>query len=504
MPLFFLAVAAIVVLNYTSQEQATLRQARSSATLQAMTIKESLVNMMTENLEVDQEFLSRVGKVGEIADLQVWYRSDSLRLMQEYATPDRMKRLREREAQLHLGDSSYAAEVFSTGNALWILSCNLGEHKDQPLDALSDSSPLFLSSCEALTAVIPFTAERKCRQCHAVQVGHVLGAAHMTISLAKTAETLRANAFRSMTIFVIFSVIAVFIGLFVFRRFVSRPLQKLVETTTLLGEGNLDHDIVQQFDKDEFGTLAAAFDEMQVKLKEVQRQLVHKERLSTVGQMASSIIHDFRSPMTGIGLAVERLQKSEALAPDQRNDLYSMVRGSIDRMNRMMQELLDFSRGEVKLNHSECNIEEFTSSVARSVDLDMQRKEIKFVADPAFKGTAWVDRDRLQRALVNILSNAEDATPKGGEVYLTTSSDDGLLIFSIRDSGSGIPEEVRSRVFEPFVTYGKSRGTGLGLAITKKIVEQHFGEIHFQTEQGKGTTFLIKIPLKPPSLRRVA
>lgn len=504
MPLFFLAVAAIVILNYASQEETTLRQARSSATLQAMSIKESLVNMMTTNLEVDEEFLKRISKVGEIVDLQVWYRSDSLRLMQEYATPERMTRLREREARLHLGDSNHAAEVFRTGNPLWILSCNLGKHEDQSLDVLTHATPMFLSSCEELTAVVPFTAERKCRQCHAVQVGHVLGAAHMTIPLSRTAEALRANAFRSITIFIIFSVLAVIIGLFVFSRFVSRPLQRLVGATTLLGEGNFDHDIVQQFDKDEFGTLAAAFDEMLVKLKEVQRQLVIKERLSTVGQMASSIIHDFRSPMTGISLAIERLQKSEAMTPDQRNDLYNMVRLSIDRMNRMMQELLDFSRGEVKLNHSECNIEEFTSSVARSVDLDMQRKEIKFVAEPAFKGTAWVDRDRLQRAIVNILSNAEDATPKGGEVHLTISSDDGLLIFSIRDGGNGIPEEVRHRVFEPFVTYGKSRGTGLGLAITKRIVEQHFGEIHFETEQGKGTTFLIKIPLRPPSMKWVA
>jgi signal transduction histidine kinase len=130
--------------------------------------------------------------------------------------------------------------------------------------------------------------------------------------------------------------------------------------------------------------------------------------------------------------------------------------------------------------------------------MDMQQKGIQFSCENVFQGTAILDHDRLQRAIINILSNAEDATPSGGEIRVNASTNDGLLIFRIKDTGAGIPEDIRSKIFEPFATFGKRRGTGLGLAITRRIVEEHFGEIHFESELGKGTTFFIKIPLRPP------
>jgi signal transduction histidine kinase len=87
---------------------------------------------------------------------------------------------------------------------------------------------------------------------------------------------------------------------------------------------------------------------------------------------------------------------------------------------------------------------------------------------------------------------------------MTVSSDDGLLMFRIQDTGPGIPDQIRERIFEPFATFGKSRGTGLGLAITRRIVEEHHGDIQFESEPGKGTVFSIKLPLRPPFRKKRA
>ncbi|MEX2116664.1 MAG: HAMP domain-containing sensor histidine kinase [Bacteroidota bacterium] len=498
MPLFLLAAGAIVFFNYASQEAAAFEQAQAAATVQAMTIKESLVNQMITNYSVDPEFLERVSRAGELSDLNIWFFSDSLKLMEEYRTPNRLQRLRDTELTAISTETSHALSVFTSGEPLWMLTCNLGKHPDEPVETFSANLSRFLQTCEELKAVVPFKAERKCQECHSVNVDAVLGAAHMVIPLSKTTAALRANAFRSVTIYGAFTVIILVVGFVVYRKFIAHPLQVLVQATEVLGEGNLENEIVHLFDHDEFGKLAVAFEEMQVRLREVQKQLVHKERLSTVGQMASSIIHDFRNPMTGVALGIERLQLNEPISPEARDRLFTLIKSSVERVNRMMQELLDFSRGDVRLNYSECSVNEFVQGIQRSIEMDMEHKEIRFTCENVYQGTAVLDRDRLQRAVMNILSNAEDATPRGGHISMTVSSNDGLLLFRIQDTGPGIPEQIKDRIFEPFVTHGKSRGTGLGLAITRRIVEEHYGEVQFETKQGKGTIFSIKLPLRPP------
>lgn len=503
-PPFFLAVSAIVYFSYASQEAASFEQAQIAATVQAMTIRESLVDQMVTNYSVDPDFLNRVSRAADLADLDIWFLVDSLKLKEEYLTPRRLERLRENELGPERPERQDAMTVYATGEPLWLLTCTIGKHEDEPVGSISANNPKFLNTCEELKAVVPFKAETKCQECHSVEVGSVIGAAHMVLPLSKTTAAIRASAVRSITIYVLSTALAVLLGVVVFRRFVASPLSTLVRATESIGGGKLDGSIAEGFGGDEFGILAQAFDEMQVRLKDAQRELLHKERLSTVGQMASTIIHDLRSPMTGVTLGVDRLQQSDRMSNEERAKVFKLVKSSIERINRMLQELLDFSRGQVRLDYAECDIAEFVERIVQLAELDMQVKGIRFSCDNSFSGKALVDVDRLQRAIMNILSNAEDATPAGGEIRITISSNDGLLMFRIQDTGPGIPEEVRERIFEPFATFGKPRGTGLGLAITQRIVEEHFGEISFESERGRGTIFTIKIPLKPPFDKRSA
>jgi signal transduction histidine kinase len=106
-----------------------------------------------------------------------------------------------------------------------------------------------------------------------------------------------------------------------------------------------------------------------------------------------------------------------------------------------------------------------------------------------------MDQDKLVRVFYNIASNARDAMPQGGTLEVTTIEENGFVKIEFRDSGTGMPEEVKKRIFEPFMTYGKKHGTGLGMSIVKKVIDDHKGRIEIDSEMGKGTTIRMLLPL---------
>ncbi|MBI4430031.1 MAG: HAMP domain-containing histidine kinase [Ignavibacteriales bacterium] len=346
--------------------------------------------------------------------------------------------------------------------------------------------------------VLPFHAEQKCQQCHDVAEGYVLGAASMEIPFSHPMGAIRANAVRSFAFFIALTIAVTIVGAFVFRRFVARPISRLVHATEVIGGGNLDHELVEEFGHDELGKLAASFEEMQVKLKAVQSELIQKERLSAIGQMASGIVHDFRNPMTNISMGLALLQ-STPLADEQRLELYKELQDAIQRMSQMTQELLDFSRGDVRMEKRPIPVSLVVEEIASSVEGHLLERDIKLDVAIDSHRVCSMDKDRLQRTLINIINNAEDALPDGGNIRLGVHEHNESIVFTVQDDGTGIPEHIRLRLFEPFVTTGKKSGTGLGLAITKRLVEQHGGKVEFESTNGKGTTFSVRIPVTGPS-----
>ena len=494
MPLFLIAVAVSVYLNYLNQEKQTFEQAQLSAHAQAEIIHESLVQMMITNLRIDDKYLEQINSTGELENLHVIYKFDSLYLRDELLDESRIERLLAREKKLAFEPLQLINDAYATSEPIWIMSCDLHSHNDKRLNTLQSSSPIFFSECERLKILLPFRAEKKCQQCHNVPLGKIIGAAYMEVTLAKTARLIRANAYNSMSIFLGFTIIATLLGAFIFRTFVAKPVTKLVEATEVIGSGTLDTEIAHKFANDEVGKLARSFMLMQQRLKEAQKELINKERLSLVGQMASSIIHDFRNPMTGIGLAIDLLATSKTLTDIKRNEMYERIHSSLDRMNKMTQELLDFSRGESKLSLVECTGDVFMKKLYEAVHEHLSAKNIQCIIEQTYFDNIVLDKDKMFRALINIVNNAEDVMQKGGTLTLGLSLLNEKIQFFIRDTGGGIPEEVRATIFEPFVSAGKAKGTGLGLAISKRIAEQHGGTIWFETELGNGTAFYLAIP----------
>ena len=493
-PLVILAVSISVYLNYHYQEQLILSQAKDAAEGQASIIKSAIVHQMFTNERVDDSFLKQISTEGLVDNLQVVFALDNLHLKTEYLTPDRLDRLRARELRVEKGRFEDAEEVMRTGQPFEVLNCSTGEHPDRPLNVVSDWKPFILSDCEQLRLVLPFAAETKCQNCHEVPLGHVLGTAFMDIPLTSTTRAIRTNAEQSIFVFVLFIVLAGFVLALIFNKYVARPVRRLVKAAEMVGTGDLQYELGNSFDNDEFGKLADSFKEMQKSLDTAQKELITRERLSTVGQMASSIIHDFRNPMTVVALSIDVLKRDRTIAEERRGELYRNVSVALEQMKKMTQELLDFSRGELRLELRECEIQTFADGIRNAVGSHLQTVGMVFTSESNCFGTMKVDAERLSRAIINIINNAEDALPKGGSIRFLVTSDAKSVVFNVTDNGAGIPESIRDNIFEPFVTKGKRKGTGLGLAIAKKVVDEHHGSISFETEVYNGTTFTISVP----------
>lgn len=218
------------------------------------------------------------------------------------------------------------------------------------------------------------------------------------------------------------------------------------------------------------------------------------ERLSAVGQMVSSIVHDLRSPMTSIRAAAQLLQM-EPQRPKGRR-LTTMIMGEVDRMSAMTREVLDFCRGRTTVATSECRLSTFLAQLVDRIREDMAARSIELTLDVQADARLRLDVLRMERVLRNLFDNAADAMPQGGALRITATRDKGKVVISVSDTGRGMSEDVRLRIFEPFFTDGKPSGTGLGMAIALRIVEAHGGAIQIESAPGAGTTVRIILPVE--------
>jgi len=222
-------------------------------------------------------------------------------------------------------------------------------------------------------------------------------------------------------------------------------------------------------------------------------EVVRKEKITLVGEMANSMVHDFRAPFSTIKLATELIAKRNRTQQNQ--DLCAMILRQVDRLGGMVEEVLDFARGETRLKIKPCPLHDSLLQLQENNLEVLARAGIRLHVKPS-KLTLPLDADRFQRVLQNLITNAREALArqKGGRIAVSTRREGRHCVITVSDNGPGIPTEIRSSVFEPFVSVGKVNGTGLGLAIAKSVVEAHRGWIDFTTSR-KGTAFTIQLPL---------
>lgn len=224
-------------------------------------------------------------------------------------------------------------------------------------------------------------------------------------------------------------------------------------------------------------------------------EVVRKEKITLIGEMANTMMHDFRSPFTTIRLATEMLHKRNRTAQDR--ELCAMILRQVDRLGGMVAEVLEFARGETKLRLASVPLREAFRQLQENNAADLARSGVKL----QIKTSPLIlplDADRFQRVLQNLLTNAHEAVHRqpGGRITVTARRVQRHCIITLSDNGPGIPKPIRATLFEPFVTHGKTGGTGLGLAIARSVIEAHHGSIDFRSSRA-GTTFSLQLPLAP-------
>jgi signal transduction histidine kinase len=275
----------------------------------------------------------------------------------------------------------------------------------------------------------------------------------------------------------------------------TRPLGSLVAGVRALGQGDFAYPLEARGD-DEVAEVTGAFDRMRKSLQTTQRELLDAERLATIGRMASSISHDLRHSLAAVMANAEFLCESN-LTPGQREDLYAEIRIAVNQMTDLIESLLEFSRTREALHRSYGDVRQAVDSAIQSVKAhpEFQRVRIRVLWEGETEG--WFDFKRLERALLNLLLNACEVVPaESGEIEVGLRRSGQSLEIRVRDNGPGIAEEVRDKLFEPFVSYGKENGTGMGLTVVQKIVQDHGGDVVVEETSPAGTTFKVNVPLR--------
>ncbi len=221
--------------------------------------------------------------------------------------------------------------------------------------------------------------------------------------------------------------------------------------------------------------------------------MLQKEKMAMVGTMMNTIIHDFKNPFTLISLGAQLLRSQH---PDPKTvRICENIEAQVDRMVEMANELSEFSKGEQRLKPTRIDLAVLCEKFKQMNEpfFQHERVVIEMRATPV---TIMGEESKLIRVLQNLVGNAIEAFDEDqrGQVQIFVHNLESTAEIIVSDNGKGIPESIRQNLFNPFVTYGKSRGTGLGTAIVKSIVEAHGGNIDFETMTGGGTTFTITLP----------
>jgi two-component system NtrC family sensor kinase len=368
--------------------------------------------------------------------------------------------------------------------------------------------------------------------CHAHDPDQrVLGVLDVQVSLASTDQALARSERLSLLVALLFLLaIGVALALIV-RHWVYRRIKRMIGGTEDLAAGKLDVRLPIER-PDEFGRLAASFNRMasslqaaNAELREwsdtlaervrdkthelaaIHRQMVQVEKTSSLGKMAATVAHELNNPLSGIltssRVAAKRVERElpEGEPRDRILESLDLIRSESMRCGNIVRDLLTYARGgshEFAPAHLHALVEHATNLMRHHLALgavelgtDLQLSDDEIVCD----------RDQIVQALLALMINSVEAMPEGGELALRTehdSTDDAYVLLRVVDTGMGIPDEVRDRIFDPFFsTKNETKGVGLGLAVVFGIVRRHGGEISVDSIPGKGATFTLRLPRRP-------
>lgn len=274
-------------------------------------------------------------------------------------------------------------------------------------------------------------------------------------------------------------------------RSLRRRVARLTEGAEAFASGDLKFRLqAPRNDKDEIDVLAHAFNAMADRLQEMIQRTVQAENLAVLGEFATGVAHEVRNPLATIKLTVQALEKGET--DDQRRDLLISVEDEIDRLNRVVGNLLDYARPvagapeQVDIRRVFRHTSVLTTGLAET-------HEVTVSASGDARQSIYASPDQVIQCLVNLVANAIQACEPGGVVQLRAFRHGDRVTVDINDNGCGMHESVLQRVTEPFFTT-RQEGIGLGLSITRQLIELNKGDLLIQSTEGGGTTVSVTLP----------
>lgn len=360
--------------------------------------------------------------------------------------------------------------------------------------ATGGSEFVFLANNQVIASTLPKGAEANSEYRRFVMAladvnGNAIG--ELRILRSFDADRQRIMELRRNIVLVwVVAVLAGLAGTYLLARRIVRPVQALDQAASELSKGNYDARVPVE-GHDEIGRLAETFNAMCASIKSAREDLIRQERISTIGRMSTSIIHDLRNPLAAIYGGAEMLVDDD-LSPQQVKRLAANIYRSSRRVQELLQDLADVTRGRAHATES-CGLREVVQAAMNAVQAVADRQSVAIGMDVPEIELA-LDRSPMERVFENLLTNALEALPNGGSIQVAAHKEDKGVIVAVEDSGPGIPESIRARLFQPFVTAGKKNGMGLGLALSRQTVLDHGGDLWSDGEFRKGARFVMRLP----------
>jgi signal transduction histidine kinase len=279
---------------------------------------------------------------------------------------------------------------------------------------------------------------------------------------------------------------------FVSRR-ITKPLDSLVSGVRALATGNYTYSITPE-GTTEVAELSRAFAKMRGELLDSQRQQIETERIAALGRAASSISHDLRHYLAAVVANAEFLYEADALKLDK-SEIYEEIKTASTQMTDLIDSLRELAHQRSTISPEPTDLEEVIHRAIEAVHArpEFRGRAIALRAQSEMEGI--FDPRKLERAFFNLVLNACEAAPDDASpVVVDVRSGKDMFEVRVSDEGAGVPENIRGRVFDPFVSSGKPNGTGLGLAIVSKIVSDHGGSVSVERTSESGTVMLVKLP----------
>jgi two-component system NtrC family sensor kinase len=280
-------------------------------------------------------------------------------------------------------------------------------------------------------------------------------------------------------------------------RLITRPIANLSEASSRLARGDMRVH-VQTNGIRELALLGQSFNRMVETLRQTQQELLHKERLASMGQLAAGVAHEINNPLGTILLFSEAMRDEAAESDPRRADLEMIIAETV-RCKNIVADLLNFSRQQQILAQA-TDLHELLDRIMETLSHQPAFQQIEFLREYSPEiSTIEADPAQLQQVFINLFTNAAEAIIGFGIITVATRIVAGEWVeIKVSDTGCGIPDENRGKLFTPFfTTKSPGKGTGLGLSIIYGIIKIHRGQINVDSQVGKGTTFTVTLPMRP-------